>query len=465
MLGSVSRAAGEGLCVPAPPPLRHAFPSSAATAPAALARSAASPAPRILLVATLHWPTAARLAIAFAQLGCRVEAVCPPEHACARTRAVRGIHRYETFRSLPALRRAVDAAGPDLIIPCDDKAAAELHRLHAGAGGPAAEMKARIGRSLGSPAACALAMARNALAALARAEGIRVPPTTQPRDGDALDAWLGEHGLPAVIKIDGSWGGRGVTVVRRRDEAHRVLRVAAARPSMRRVLSCALLERDNAPLLSWLEAPRAVTVQAFVSGTPANRAVACWQGEVLAGISVAALRTQHPTGPATVVRIIDNAEMAEAARRLVRRLGVSGLWGIDFVLGAKDGAAYLIEANPRATPICHLALGPGRDLPAALCRQLAGGARRERATDIAGEVLALFPGEWRRDANSPYLASGYHDVPWTETDLIRDGVELPWGERGWLARGWSWVRRGRRRPGAPPAPPLRCASKTDRAAG
>ncbi len=51
-------------------------------------------APGILLTATLRWPIAARLAIAFANMGCRVEAVCPRQHPVTRTRAIRRIYPY-----------------------------------------------------------------------------------------------------------------------------------------------------------------------------------------------------------------------------------------------------------------------------------------------------------------------------------------------------------------------------------
>ncbi|MGB5081500.1 MAG: ATP-grasp domain-containing protein, partial [Burkholderiales bacterium] len=157
-------------------------------------------------------------------------------------------------------------------------------------------------------------------------------------------------------------------------------------------------------------------------------------------ISVEAIRTQHATGPATVVRVIENPEMSEAARRLVRRLGVSGLWGIDFILEKSTGAAYLIEMNPRATPICHLPLGAGRNLPAALYAQLAGSPPPALPATIEGDVIAMFPGEWSRNPASPYLRSGYHDMPWDEPGLIRDCIDRPWSERGLIARLWARMR-------------------------
>lgn len=383
--------------------------------------------------------------MAFAASGCRVEVLCPRGHPATRTRSVSRIHRHAALRPLRSLHDALRLAEPDLVIPCDDDAALHLQRLHARGEGPAAPSPAcreLIARSLGAPGACRLATARGELMALAVELGIRVPRTETMIGPADVDAWLDAHALPAVFKIDGSWGGQGVAIVHSREQARHAFERMSGRPSPGHALVRALLDRDSLPLRR-LFAPEqpAVTVQAFIVGEPANRAVACWRGQVLAGTSVQALHTQQATGPATVVRVIDNAEMDEAVRRLVQRLGLSGLWGVDFMLESATGAAHLIEMNPRATPISHLALGPGHDLPGALLGALgtalgaAHAAAGRRA--IAHDTIALFPGEWRRDPASVHLNHDHHDVPWTEPELLRDGLRPPWAERGWVARAWS----------------------------
>ena len=383
-------------------------------------------APRILLSATLRWPIAARLAVAFAKLGSRVEAVCPDEHPLVGTGVVRKIYTYKILRPLTSLRAAIRGARPELIVPCDDDAALALHRLHESTSAtqdPARIQRAIIERSLGSPAACTLATTRSRLLALAAQEGVRVPKTSSVGAAVELSAWLERRGFPAVIKIDGTWGGQGVSIVRNHEEALRAYQMkTAAIPELRAVLRM-LVERDSSALLKRLKSARPrITVQDFIPGLHANRAVACWDGEVLAGISVAALRTQHPTGTATVVRVLEIPEMAQAAQRLVKRLGLSGFWGLDFILEAKTGAAYFIEMNPRATPICHLALGTGRDLPAALYARLLNTVPAAGAAVTDQNVIALFPGEWQRNPSSAYLRSAYHDIPWEEPALVQDGI-------------------------------------------
>lgn len=277
--------------------------------------------------------------------------------------------------------------------------------------------------------------------ALAQHLGVRIPEEAVIASAYALDAWLGEHGYPAVIKSDRTWGGQGVVIVRNRREAHRAFETALSRPALMGALSRMLLDRDPASLLRAFAPPRrTVTVQKFIVGTPANRAVACWEGTVLAGTSVEALRTQHPTGPATVAHIIDNAEMSDAVSRLVERLGVSGFWGVDFVLEASTGAAYVIEVNPRATPICHLPLGSGRTLPAALFARWTGLRPAQPSETIECDTVALFPGEWHRDPGSAFLRTAFLDVPWQQQALIRECLDRPWAERGFIARAWAAIR-------------------------
>jgi hypothetical protein len=128
---------------------------------------------------------------------------------------------------------------------------------------------------------------------------------------------------------------------------------------------------------------------------------------------------KYAAGPATVMRLIDNVEMTSAVEKMVRRLNLSGTHGFDFMLEASSGAAYLIEINPRITQVAHLALGSGRDLPAALTAALLGSNLQPSPKVTDNDTITLFPQEWMRDPASPFLQSGYHDVPWGEPELIR----------------------------------------------
>jgi hypothetical protein len=167
----------------------------------------------------------------------------------------------------------------------------------------------------------------------------------------------------------------------------------------------------------------AVSVQALVSGREATSTVACWKGAVLAGLHFEVVHKRYSTGPATVMRLIDHPEMAAAVEKIVRRLNLSGMQGFDFMIEAGTGNAYLIEINPRTTQVGHLALGPGRDLPAALRAAVSGSSVEPAQKVTEKDTIALFPQEWIRDPASPFLSSAYHDVPWEAPELMRACVQ------------------------------------------
>lgn len=408
---------------------------------------------RILLASTLRWPLASRLAIGFAERGCHVEAWYPAGHPLDVTRAVAGRHRYRPFATLASLQQAIRQADPDVVIPCDDDAVMHLHQLYqlARQAAPDSPLPGLISRSLGVPEACAKASVRNDLLQTARDLGLRIPPSADLPDLAAVDRWSAEIGYPAAFKSSPSWGGRGVIRVENPMEA-RAAFLHLTSSSWGRSLREQLLRGDSSQLRRQLEGERPrVLAQRFIVGRPANRAVACWQGESLAGISVRALETLGETGPATVVEVIDPEDMRDAGQRLVQHLGLSGFCGLDFIIEAGSGHAYLIEMNPRATPICHLVLGRGHeDLLGALVSRLRGDppppATQPWAAEKGAAVIALFPGEWRRDPHSAYLHTAHHDVPWREPALVEDCTGLPWEQRNPLARLRSGLR------GTDPAP-------------
>jgi hypothetical protein len=111
--------------------------------------------------------------------------------------------------------------------------------------------------------------------------------------------------------------------------------------------------------------------------------------------------------------------------------------GFDYMLEANTGNAYMIEINPRSTQVGHLTLGPGHDLPAALYSAITNQIQQPAPKLTDQTTIALFPQEWLRDPESPYLTSAYHDVPWQESALVRACVQLRRKQKGWyLQRNW-----------------------------
>jgi len=372
---------------------------------------------RILLAATVGWPSAARYAAGFAAAGCTVDALSPADAIVRKSRYVCGHHTYNPLFPGRSLRAAIAKSDPDLIVPCDDRAVSHLLALQEDAS------SALIERSLGAPANYPLLLSRHGSLAALRAEGVRVPDSFAIDSAAALDAALDQTGFPAVLKSDGSWGGDGVVIVRTREEAHAARRKLADAPPRWRSLARALRRRDGHFLHDALKPPRrAVSLQKFIAGRPAAAAFAARDGAVVGAIAYDVLSAEGDIGPPNVIRRVDCAEIHAAARTVARRFGLSGLHGLDFIRDA-SGAVHLIEINPRATQGGTLAFGPGCDLPAALAVAFSLGHRGIRSA-IAGDLVAFFPRAWQRGSQS-YLPAAHHDIPWDDPAVLAAIAGLP----------------------------------------
>ncbi|MFZ0277491.1 MAG: ATP-grasp domain-containing protein [Candidatus Sulfotelmatobacter sp.] len=364
--------------------------------------------------------------------------VCPKSHPARKTKAVRRIHIYRGLAPLTSFARAIAITQPDFIVSGDDLATQHLHRLHAREkrnGKTESPMCALIERSLGAPESFPVVNARAAFMDIAHQEGLRVPPTRVIRNIHELRTWVARTGLPTVLKADGTSGGDGVRIAHTLAEAERFYKKLQAPPLLARAAKRALVDQDKT--LVWpsiLRRRPAVNAQAFVAGREATSAAVCWKGAVLASLHFEVVNKASSRGHATVVRLIENAEMSAAADAMARRLKLSGLYGFDFMLEAETGNAYLVEINPRSTQVGHLSLGPGRDIPAALYAALSGKAVKASPKITEKDTIALFPQEWIRDAESPFLRLAYHDVPLEEPDLIRDCVSNYQKQSAWYSR-------------------------------
>jgi len=380
-------------------------------------------APKVLLSTTMRWPSTARLAGAFAQLGCTVHALCPKDAPAGASRYAAVRHRYDPFFPRASLRSAIAAAQPDLVIPCDDRALAHLLKLHDWSDGRDVALSGLIFRSLGNPKIYPRLISRSIFIGVVRQTGIRAPETIEVATPAALETALDALGLPAVLKADGSWGGDGVMLERTRGDAREAFQRLSTPPSRLRSLVRAL-RRDVHFARDVVHKPRPViSVQRFVSGKAATASFACWQGEVVAAIHLDVLVSQGATGPACVVERVDCPEMQRAAATLAHKFHLSGLHGLDFIRDA-SGAAHLIEINPRATQTSYLALGEGHDLPAALIAALRGSKAIARPAATEQGMIALFPQEWTRDPASAYLKTAYHDVPHDDPAILPAALQF-----------------------------------------
>ncbi|MGC1943663.1 MAG: ATP-grasp domain-containing protein, partial [Candidatus Acidiferrales bacterium] len=356
-------------------------------------------APHVLLTDTNRWPSPARLAIRLAKAGCNVFAVCPRRgHPLMKTSVVKRTFSYSGVHPLDSLAAAIEETNPQIIIPCDDRGVEHLHELYAmtrrqGAAGE--KIAALIEASLGPSDSYPIVSARYDLLRIASEEGLRVPETEPVNRIEDLDSWEAKHGFPLVLKADGTFGGRGVRIARTREQARQFF-LEISRPfGAMRVLKRLIVNRDPFWLRPWWNKQQPdVIAQSYIQGRPANCAVVCWQGEVLAGIAVEVVSSEGDTGPASVVRVVDSPEMMRAAERIAGRLKLTGFFGLDFMIEEGSGETYLIEMNPRSTLLCHLPLGSGRDMIEPLFAKLSGQPSRETPAITHNDMIAYFPQAW-----------------------------------------------------------------------
>jgi len=376
--------------------------------------------PRAMVIAVENWPTGARFTSELSKAGFEVAAVSGTPNIVRRIAHVRHYAYFSAF-PLRSVARAIKHWSPQLLFCIDDGAVRALHRLHEkvvfGTTESDRRLRCLIEDSLGDPAHFATAAKKTRFIAFADALGLRCPATCIVETEQALQKKLASTAFPTVVKADGSAGGRGVRIARnaqRACAAYQEFQISLSLPRRARQL-LGLLPAALGTRVAQRWAP-AIAVQDYVEGRPANRAVACWKGEVLGGISAEAVEVASETGPCTEVRMIANAEMEASAAQLVSRLGLSSLCGFDFVIDAA-GHAWLIEINARVTPICHLV--HGKDLLGLLYTRMTGAQPHPKRQCASEEPIALFPGEWLRTSQSAYLGTGYHDVPWDQPSFVR----------------------------------------------
>ena len=375
---------------------------------------------KLLLVTTEKWVSTARLAMAFVECGCEVEVCCRGGHPVLTTKAFSRRYSFNPAGGVKSIEVAMRASRPELIVCCDETALGMMMAVHVRCD---AAMREVIERSVGDAKGLETALARSVLMRMAREEGVGTPATADVATVGDVEAQIAAMGLPLVMKADGSAGGRGVRILKNAGDAATYLRRLHGPMGVARTANRVLMEKDWVPMARFLRREKfVVCAQEFISsGREANMAVLSWRGEVLAMVCLEVVECWRVGGPSSVLRVIENEEMKTAARKLLKRMGFTGFCGFDFIFSA-EGRPLLLEMNARPTQVCHLALGAGKDLVAAMVGALRGDAVLEREAVAEKGLIALFPQEWQRDARSKYLREAYHDVPWEEPELVKAGI-------------------------------------------
>ena len=384
---------------------------------------------KVMGICTYGWPFAARIPIEFSKAGCRVAMVSPKDSALKQ---VKSIHEHFSFRPLApsaSVKLAIDTWSPDFLVCFDDPAVWSLHRIYKNCQFDSDPNQRRVAKliefSLGHPSHFATLRSNSAVIKLAQSMHIRCPKTTVLNNQKELKKNLYSISYPIILKADGSEGGRGVRLIKSEDAVFKAVReflLPMSWPSGVKRLTSRLVTPFH---YKWASRWRNnISLQQYIVGHPANRAVACWNGKVLAGISVEAVATVNEFGPATVVRIIDNAEMTAVTEQMIKRLHLSGFIGFDFMID-RENAAWFLEINPRVTPVAHL----DSNLSAEIVAKLGTGLVQCAANSVdfvdikTDTIIALFPHGRARSQSCKCLQGCYYDLPRDEPDFVRTCLE------------------------------------------
>ena len=301
----------------------------------------------------------------------------------------------DMFRTMPAIVRTLaEDFGAHSILAGDDLAFAGLAKLveRMDRIELSDATRALILRSMPPPPASTLLAQDSAFIVAQHDRRCPAPPCIANPDLGAAADFVATHGYPVVIKHDGFASGHGVRICRSDDE---------------------LVQGLSQPQSSARNAT--FVLQKFIPGTVYGATVCGVQGRALAGFSFVKHRCSTENGATSVALHDDRADMLRNAFELFEHYGLHGFSGFDYILGA-DGQTYFIEINPRLMPTGHftsfgvdlcavfLAAVRGQTAPAPLAR--------------THECVALFPNEWARDTDSPFLRSALHDVPWHDPPVL-----------------------------------------------
>lgn len=278
------------------------------------------------------------------------------------------------------------------------------------------------------------------LAALCAAAGIAHPQTVIPADAAEAAAAVRELGLPLVAKWSRPWlltpaaGLRSTALVRSSGDVQRLFERSEAAGS-RLLLQRYLPDAPGAPQTDWF-------FHGYFSGD---------SDCLLGGAGRKELSWPPRTGLTAMGRWHPNADVEEAALRLVSHVGYRGILDLDFRRDEAAGTYRLLDVNPRPGAQFRLFTDPGGlDVVRSLYLDLTG-QRVPQPVSRPGRVFvaenyALLSavasagrGRPRAAADEGGAAEGGVETAWFAGDDIRPFLAMG---RAWLGRG---IHKGSRR--------------------
>ena len=388
--------------------------------------------PTVLIVTTQTWMQLTRMALRLTRYGCPVSVLGPPRSELRFFAGLKSWHLLQHGAPLDALQTAITRSGATVLLPGDDLAVWLLHALHE----HSPRHRDLVERSIGPSSSFTTVLSRYKLLSLAASLGIAVPETAPAYQVQDARQWCSQHTPPFVLKKDGTFGGGGVEIVHDLSELDQHYARLNAIPSTS--------ERTNAsagsssPALPHPWGPDAeLSVQSYIPGVAANAMFACDQGRILGNVQARVVAAKGQIGPALMIELVDDERMATAGRLIAASLGLSGFFGLDFVLEQETGTPFLVEMNPRCTRLGHTAVANQTDLAGLLWACWSSHPAPPPASGDLTPFISYYPEAMLLDPLSSFHEHARLDVP-PEDRASVDKLAL--GSPALLARAYRPVR-------------------------
>jgi biotin carboxylase len=231
---------------------------------------------------------------------------------------------------------------------------------------------------------------------------------------EAINA-ASDLGYPIVLKNESGYGGTGVFICQNEADLKNNFKQQEEKPGIKNIKSAL----KKIFFISVLNKENNVSVQQYIDGQVGLIPFCSKNGEVFASNILLKHKT-HPgkTGPTSVAIAIFNQEINQFVVEVAKQLNYSGFGALDFIIEKNSGKAFIIELNPRPTPMCHI---DSTVLTNDLCEMLYLGVNSlpRELKEFKPSIIALFPNEKKRDPTSSYLTEAFHDIPINDPYLLR----------------------------------------------
>lgn len=160
-----------------------------------------------------------------------------------------------------------------------------------------------------------------------------------------------------------------------------------------------------------------ISIQQYIHGVT-GQSPFCSKDGVVFAVNPMLKRETYPgrTGPAAVSEGFDNKEIEVFVHKVAKELSFNGFASLEYIVEEKSGLPYVIELNPRPTPTSHF---DAKIAVYDLCECFFRGLNQMtiEKKEFRSYTIAMYPTEKRRDPNSHYLKTAYHDIPLNDPEL------------------------------------------------